>query len=131
MRHVATDGSFDTSSTVSTGKSVVTANYEKPPPVIRQTRIRRRVKLSINPADNVITFYYSKNADKFYTIKHYKQNLGTTGYTLADTESLTGPVGYRATATPKSYTGFAYNSGISNANGHHNKRRQSGAEPVL
>ena len=34
-----------------------------------------------------------------------------------DTQTLSGPLGFRATATPQSYTGFTYNASISNASG--------------
>ena len=116
VRHVATDGSFDTSSSVTTSHAVVTENYVNHPGYSPDS-FQKTLKLSLDASSNVITFQYTKNADKAYKVNHYKQNLGVSGYTLADTETLYGPVGYRMTAAAKSYAGFGYNAAISNASG--------------
>ncbi|MEG0369482.1 MAG: InlB B-repeat-containing protein, partial [Hungatella sp.] len=59
----------------------------------------------------VITFRYVKTVTTAaYQIAHYQQNLDGTGYALQETENLTGTIGATATATAKTYEGFAYNS---------------------
>ncbi len=118
VRHVAADGSFSDEETVTTGNAVVSANYRSYPGYSPDAW-QKTLQLSMNAADNVITFNYTKNADKAYTVRHYLQNLGAVGYTLADadTQVLYGPVGYRADAAENSYTGFHYNAGISRASG--------------
>lgn len=45
-----------------------------------------------------------------YTVEHYKQDVGGTGYTLAETEPLTGETGTIATAVAKDYPGFTENT---------------------
>jgi uncharacterized repeat protein (TIGR02543 family) len=54
-----------------------------------------------------------------YVVNHYQQNLADDLYTkvAADSGEQTGTTGEVITITPKSYTGFNYNSGASTATG--------------
>ena len=62
------------------------------------------------PAENVtITGSFTANGKTPYKVEHYQQNLEDDGYTLADTENLTGETDTTATANPKTYPGFAFN----------------------
>ena len=65
------------------------------------------------PAENVtITGSFTANGDTAYTVEHYKQNLTGDGFTLAETEELTGKTDTTATANPKTYTGFAFDESV-------------------
>ena len=62
------------------------------------------------PAENVtITGSFTANGKTPYKVEHYQQNLEDDGYTLAETENLTGETDTTATANPKTYPGFAFN----------------------
>ena len=50
-----------------------------------------------------------------YIVEHYKAN--GNGYTLEESEHSAGKIGDTATAAPKTYTGFTYNSLISTSSG--------------
>ena len=64
---------------------------------------------AVMPANDVTaTGYFVARTDTAYQVQHYKQNLEDDGYTLADTENLTGETDTTATANPKTYTGFAF-----------------------
>jgi len=58
------------------------------------------------------TAQWSANTNTAYKVKHYKQDLGATTYTLADTDNLTGTTGATVEAAPKTYTGFTYDSTV-------------------
>ena len=59
------------------------------------------------PASNVtLTAQWTANTDTAYTVQHYQQNANDSGYTLADTDNLTGTTGATATAAAKTYTNF-------------------------
>ena len=61
------------------------------------------------PAENVtITGSFTANGETPYKVEHWQQNLEDDGYTLAETENLTGETDTTATANPKTYTGFAF-----------------------
>ena len=63
--------------------------------------------------DVTITGSFTANGDTEYKVEHYLQNLDGKGYTLADTEApLTGETGTTATATPKTYEGFTFDSSV-------------------
>ena len=65
------------------------------------------------PAENVtITGSFTANGETPYKVEHYQQNLEDDGYTLADTENLTGETDTTATANPKTYTGFAFDGTV-------------------
>ena len=71
--------------------------------------------LTISPeGENVITFYYTANTNTAYTVEHYQENLAGDGYTLADTENLTGTTGETATATSKTFEGFTFDADNAN-----------------
>ncbi len=44
-----------------------------------------------------------------YTVKHYRESLDGSGYTLADTQILPSTTGTRVEAQPNTYEGFTYN----------------------
>ncbi len=54
---------------------------------------------------------WTANTGTAYSVQHYKQDVSGSGYTLFETESLSGTTGSTATAVAKSYTGFAENTG--------------------
>ena len=65
------------------------------------------------PAENVtITGSFTANGETPYKVEHYQQNLEDDGYTLAETENLTGETDTTATANPKTYTGFAFDGTV-------------------
>ena len=65
------------------------------------------------PAENVtITGSFTANGETPYKVEHYQQNLEDDGYTLADTENLTGETDTTATANPKTYTGFTFDGTV-------------------
>ena len=59
----------------------------------------------------VIKLYY-KREDINYTVEHYQQGLDGNGWIKADTESLSGVFGSKATYTAKSYPGLKYDSSL-------------------
>ena len=62
---------------------------------------------AVMPANDVTaTGYFVARTDTAYQVQHYKQNLEDDGFTLAETEELTGKTDTIATANPKTYTGF-------------------------
>ena len=59
--------------------------------------------------------YFAKwepRADIAYTVEHYKQNDALDGYTLEETESLTGTTGTEVIATAKTYDGYEVNTNV-------------------
>ena len=72
VRHIALDGSFSDSHTITTEEAVVTANYANHPGYSPDA-YQKTMQLSSDPAQNVITFYYTKNADKEYTVRHFSR----------------------------------------------------------
>jgi len=62
------------------------------------------------PAENhTHTAIWRANTDTGYTVEHYLQDVSGSGYTLQDTENLTGETGETVSAADKNYTGFAEN----------------------
>ncbi|NLB51894.1 MAG: cadherin-like domain-containing protein, partial [Syntrophomonadaceae bacterium] len=49
---------------------------------------------------------WTANTDTPYTVNHYQQNIEDDGYTLKDTDNLTGTTDTTADAIAKNYTGF-------------------------
>ncbi len=79
---------------------------------------QKRLVLSANPNENVLTFWYTKDENHaYYIITHWVQNLDDDGYT--EYRSIQGPgeIGIEITETPLTLTGFNYNSGKSTASG--------------
>ena len=66
------------------------------------------------PAEDVIlTGTFIANGDTPYKIEHYQENADDDGYTLKDTDNLTGETNANVTANPKSYEGFNYDGTVS------------------
>ena len=79
---------------------------------------QKRLVLSANPNENVLTFWYTKDENHaYYIITHWVQNLDDDGYT--EYRSIQGPgeIGIEITETPLTLTGFNYNFGKSTASG--------------
>ncbi len=53
-----------------------------------------------------ITAVFAPDTDTAYTVRHYWQNIDDDGYTLHETENLTGATGAQVTPSVKTYTGF-------------------------
>ena len=68
---------------------------------------------AVMPANDVTaTGYFVARTDTAYQVQHYKQNLEDDGFTLAETEELTGKTDTTATANPKTYTGFTFDGTV-------------------
>ena len=68
---------------------------------------------AVMPANDVTaTGYFVARTDTAYQVQHYKQNLEDDGFTLAETEELTGKTDTIATANPKTYTGFTFDGTV-------------------
>ena len=59
-----------------------------------------------------ITLYakWAENTDMNYTVRHFKQDIDCTSYTLAKTETLTGATGSVSVAVAMTYIGFTADS---------------------
>ena len=66
-------------------------------------------------ADAIYNATWTAATNTPYVVKHYKQNVNDDGYTLADTDKLTGVTGAQVEAVSKSYEGFTLNEGAPNA----------------
>jgi uncharacterized repeat protein (TIGR02543 family) len=69
--------------------------------------------------DIILYAKWTANEDTPYTVNHYQQNIEDDGYTLKDTENLTGTTDTTADAIAKIYTGFTENTA-------HSERAASG-----
>lgn len=61
-----------------------------------------------------------ESTDMPYTVKHWKQNVNDDGYTLANTDNLSGTTNAETSAISKTYTGFtvqSFNQSTINADG--------------
>ena len=80
---------------------------------------QKRLVLSANEAENVITFWYTK--DELHApvqIVHWTQNIAGEGYTeYQSSTNLNGVIGQTYTGTPLTIPGFTYNAEKSNASG--------------
>lgn len=80
---------------------------------------QKRLVLSANEAENVITFWYTK--DELHApvqIVHWTQNIAGEGYTeYQSSTNLNGVIGQTYTGTPLTIPGFTYNEEKSNASG--------------
>ena len=80
---------------------------------------QKRLVLSANEAENVITFWYTK--DELHApvqIVHWIQNIAGEGYTeYQSSTNLNGEIGQTYTGTPLTIPGFTYNEKKSNASG--------------
>lgn len=80
---------------------------------------QKRLVLSANEAENVITFWYTK--DELHApvqIVHWTQNIAGEGYTeYQSSTNVNGVIGQEYRATPLNIPGFTYNAEKSNASG--------------
>ena len=80
---------------------------------------QKRLVLSATEAENVITFWYTK--DELHApvqIVHWTQNIAGEGYTeYQSSTNLNGEIGQTYTGTPLTIPGFTYNEEKSNASG--------------
>ena len=80
---------------------------------------QKRLVLSANEAENVITFWYTE--DELHApvqIVHWTQNIAGEGYTeYQSSTNLNGVIGQTYTGTPLTIPGFTYNEEKSNASG--------------
>lgn len=82
---------------------------------------QKRLVLSANEAENVITFWYTKDDDHApVQIVHWIQNIAGEGYTeYQSSTNLNGEIGQTYTGTPLTITGFTYNPNPANAHTEH------------
>lgn len=80
---------------------------------------QKRLVLSANEAENVITFWYTEdNVHAPVQIVHWIQNIAGEGYTeYQSSTNLNGEIGQTYTGTPLTIPGFTYNAEKSNASG--------------
>lgn len=80
---------------------------------------QKRLVLSATEAENVITFWYTKDEHHApVQIVHWTQNIAGEGYTeYQSSTNLNGEIGQTYTGTPLTIPGFTYNEEKSNASG--------------
>ena len=80
---------------------------------------QKRLVLSATEAENVITFWYTKDdVHAPVQIVHLTQNIAGEGYTeYQSSTNLNGVIGQNYTGTPLTIPGFTYNEEKSNASG--------------
>lgn len=80
---------------------------------------QKRLVLSATEAENVITFWYTKDElHALVQIVHWTQNIAGEGYTeYQSSTNLNGEIGQIYTGTPLTIPGFTYNAEKSNASG--------------
>ena len=80
---------------------------------------QKRLVLSATEAENVITFWYTKDVHHApVQIVHWTQNIAGEGYTeYQSSTNLNGEIGQTYTGTPLTIPGFTYNEEKSNASG--------------
>lgn len=80
---------------------------------------QKRLVLSATEAENVITFWYTKDDDHApVQIVHWIQNIAGEGYTeYQSSTNLNGEIGQTYMGTPLTIPGFTYNAEKSNASG--------------
>lgn len=63
-------------------------------------------------SNHTLTAHWTEHQATKYTVKHYLMNVNGVGYTLKDTDNLTGPTDNNIIIKDhaKTYTGFTYNS---------------------
>lgn len=82
---------------------------------------QKRLVLSANEAENVITFWYTKDEHHApVQIVHWIQNIAGEGYTeYQSSTNLNGVIGQTYTGTPLTIPGFTYNPNPANAHTEH------------
>ena len=61
-------------------------------------------------SDITVNAVWTSNTNTAYKVEYYKQNIALNGYTLEETENLTGTTDTTKTATSKTYPGFTENT---------------------
>lgn len=61
-----------------------------------------------NQEPNNLYAVWAPSTDTKYKVEHYGQNISDDGFTILETENLSGTTGATATATAKTYTGFTF-----------------------
>ncbi len=95
--------------------SVVTEVFKQIPDFMPDA-YQKRLVLSADGTENVLTFWYTKDeTHAYYIITHWVQNLAGDGYT--EYRTIQGPetLNKTITETPLSITGYTYNSSKSTA----------------
>ncbi len=102
----------ETNSAVVTEKFEVVTGY-------RPDAYQKRLVLSADESENVITFWYEKD-EKHAPVQiiHWTQNIAGTGYTeYSSSTNLDGLIGETYTADWLNLDGFTHNEGLSNVTG--------------
>ena len=98
-------------------KSVVTEKFE-PVNGYMPDAYQKRLVLSANDEENVLTFWYTKDSENaYYMIIHWVQNLEGDDYTEYRTIQSPGKIGDKITEEPLTIEGFTYNASKSKAEG--------------
>ena len=99
-------------------KSVVTEKFEYIQGYVPDA-YQKRLVISANEQENVITFYYEKDdIHAYYVITHWIQNVEGDGYTEYRTIQNFGDIGATISEEPlTTLKGFTYNASKSNASG--------------
>lgn len=107
-----TNNELRPSKTVETTAAVVTETFV-PITSYRPDAYQKRLVLSVNPAENVITFYYDK--DEVHApvqVIHWTQNIAGDGYTeYQSSTDLNGEIGKPYSAEPITIPGFDFKCG--------------------
>lgn len=89
-------------------KSIVTETFE-PVQGYMPDAYQKRLVLSANPEENVLTFYYTKDDERaFYIINYYVRNLSGEGYTVIRTLQAHDKIGTTVKAADLDLLGYEY-----------------------
>lgn len=78
----------------------------------------KRLVLSANPSENIITFYYVPDSTHaYYAVRHYIQDAIGDGYSEYAVIEGVGDIGTEVEADPLSISGFSYNRQASTSKG--------------
>ncbi len=100
-----------------TNMAVLTEVFERAPGYMPDA-YQKRLVLSANEEENVLTFWYTRDSEHaYYVITHWVQNLEGDGYTEYRTVQGPEKLGTLVEEAPLSLSGFSYNAAISTASG--------------
>lgn len=89
-------------------KSIVTETFE-PVQGYMPDAYQKRLVLSANPEENVLTFYYTKDDERaYYIINYYVRNLSGEGYTVIRTLQAHDKIGTTVKAADLDLLGYEY-----------------------
>lgn len=89
-------------------KSIVTETFE-PVQGYMPDAYQKRLVLSANPEENVLTFYYTKDDERaYYIINYYVRNLSGEGYTVIRTIQAHDKIGTTVKAADLDLLGYEY-----------------------